>query len=116
VPPGRVDAARVAQQGGRSAGSARYLNSSEEKTGPGNGMPGPVSLSREAAGANLPCLSQAPVEYAAMIYGQLRRIRLFRLTAKKEEPRWRRRGFSVSAAATGNAHRRISRRIAGTDC
>jgi len=46
-------------------------------------MPGPVSLSREAAGANLPCLSQAPVEYAAMIYGQLRRIRLFRLTAKK---------------------------------
>ena len=83
MPPGRVDAARVAQQGGRSAGSARYLNSSEEKTGPGNGMPGPVSLSREAAGANLPCLSQAPVEYAAMIYGQLRRIRLFRLTAKK---------------------------------
>jgi hypothetical protein len=67
------------------------LQRREDRTGEWHA--GPVSLLREAAGANLPCLSQAPVEYAAMIYGQLRRIRLFRLTAKKGEPRWRRRGF-----------------------
>ena len=59
------------------------LHSAGEETGLG-GIPARSLCPREAGWcADLPCPSQAPGEYASRIYGQLKQIRFFRLTAKK---------------------------------